>query len=746
MRSIFIIGLLLIALVSQGQWVFQRLDAPVVNGAKTLINAWAGGFNNPQFSEADLNNDGITDLVVLERGFFEAGLGHSGSRILTFLNAGTPGEIAYTYAPQYEAAFPPLYQWMLMKDYNCDGVADIFTTSPGQVDLYLGSFVNGNLRFDYRGFLPYNTFTGPLNIYVSSLDIPAIEDINNDGDLDIVTFQQFGVTIDYFENLSQELTNTCGDTLLFEYRDFCWGKVWELGLNKTILLDTCSITPKNGGPRHTGSTLLAFDEDNDGDKELVLGDVTFDNLTRLVNGGTPDTAHMIAQDTAYPSYDLPANMHIFPAPFMLDVNNDGKRDLLVSPNITRASVNTNCAWFYSNVSTNDTVRWQFQNDSFLVDGMIDLGEGAYPAFFDYDGDGLKDLVVGNYGYYSSPGNYKSGLALFKNTGSGSFPAFKLVTRDYVGLFNQLIDGKPMLNIAPSFGDLDNDGDDDLLVGDSSGKLRYFDNQAIGASAAFILTNPNYFNIDVGTNSTPFLHDLNGDGLLDIIVGNKSGSVAYFENRGTAANAVFNAVADNAALGEIDTRYPQFINGYSTPIVTHLDSSNHLFLLSGNEEGRILAYLIDPSKLKGGRFRKVFDFYSGIDGGERTALSITDLDNDGKMEMLVGNYRGGLGLYRQIDSLQAWLPDTTTQVVEIQPLDIHLAPNPTNSITYLYFDQPFKGTISISIFNITGSLLESATFDTGINRLPMDVSHLNPGIYLLSIANGSTHKILKLLVY
>jgi hypothetical protein len=57
---------------------------------------WVGGFNNAQFSEVDLNGDGLQDLFVFDR---------AGNKTYTFLNNGTAGTFDYIYAPQFEAVF-----------------------------------------------------------------------------------------------------------------------------------------------------------------------------------------------------------------------------------------------------------------------------------------------------------------------------------------------------------------------------------------------------------------------------------------------------------------------------------------------------------------------------------------------------------------------------------------------------------------------------------------------------------------
>jgi len=98
---------------------------------------------------------------------------------------------------------------------------------------------------------------------------------------------------------------------------------------------------------------------------------------------------------------------------------------------------------------------------FLVSTMVDLGAGTHPAFFDYNGDGLYDLVVGNFTLFGGPGQRDASLFLFENVGTATSPAFRLVDEDYLEMGRFTPEG---YNFSPAFGDID--GFDTGLLGDT----------------------------------------------------------------------------------------------------------------------------------------------------------------------------------------------------------------------------------------------------------------------------------------
>jgi len=172
---------------------------PIEQNGDIIPNAWTGGFNCPQFSEIDLNLDGKKDLVTFERNFYGA--------VKTFINTGNTGESKYKYEPSYRIYFPQMRNWMLLRDYNCDGKEDIFTSVPAGIAVYRNDSDGSGLKFTkVTALLIGEGLNGPSPVYVSPPDIPAIEDIDGDGDLDILAFNIVGSTVEYHKNLSMSFT------------------------------------------------------------------------------------------------------------------------------------------------------------------------------------------------------------------------------------------------------------------------------------------------------------------------------------------------------------------------------------------------------------------------------------------------------------------------------------------------------------------------------------------------------------
>ena len=690
----------------------------VMENANSFKHAWVGGVNAMQPSKVDLNLDGINDLILFDR---------TGNKLTPFLDVN--GE--YVFAPEYRSAFSNnLHDWVIFADYNCDGKEDIFTYSSGGIAI-LENNSTSTLSFNMVTSLLLSDYgTTNINLYVSSVDIPAISDIDNDGDLDILTFSILGGFVEYHRNMAMELTGSC-DTLAFRYEKSCWGNFFE-GLNSYLINctacspDSCSpayTSTANSKQKHSGSTLLAIDVDDDSDKDLILGDISYNNLNLLINGGDSSNANISAIDSIFPANNnntLGVDLHLFPASFYLDVTHDGVKDLVVGTNSQANSENFESVWLYANSGTNSLPDFNFVSKSFLQEDMIDFGEGAYPVFFDYNNDSLMDLVVGNYGYHDVGGNDVSGLALFENVGTNNQPSYSLITRDFAGLSGISFNTNPNIptyNFFPTFGDLNGDGNKDLIVGDADGKLHYFTNNGTTPSS-FTLAVANYEHIDVGYIATPQLVDVNRDGLIDLLIGDRTGEISYFPNNGSPTTPVFDSLVSNFGGIDVDSAY--IITGFSTPHFVDLDGEYHLYV--GSFSGAIHHYDNIDGNLSG-NFNLLSSAEQNILEGAKTSLCIQDINDDQIPDMIIGNYCGGLSYF---------IGDTlTTNINESYSFNNLLTyPNPTKE--ELFVQSKING--EIKIYSVLGVLMLQEEKITVNHRL--NVNKLPAGIYILRLKNTS----------
>ncbi len=743
MKKFFLFTLLCVGLRLSAQMpMFQRLPVKASANDRDLPMAMAGGLNSPQFSAADLNGDKRMDLVTFDR---------AGDVVLTFLNRGTPGQVDYVYAPEYACHFPPLNDWALLRDFNRDGAMDIFAASPQsigrqEVIVYQGFFQDNILKFKpfkfaYPGctncdarYIWYPTNDPRLfnNLQVANTDIPDINDVDGDGDLDILTFESSaGGYVWFIQNRSVEL-GFGTDSLRFRLADRCWGRFYESGLLPCICdlsaaPERCVKELTDGGATdraHPGSTVLTYDHDGDGDTELLLGDVSFNCLNLLFNDGSRQQPWMARQDTAFPSGNVPVNITVFPAAFHLDVNNDNRPDMLVAPNAKTIGEDRDGSWFYQNTAAKG-VRLELKNKSFLVDQMLDFGSASHPALADVNGDGLTDIVVGNAGFFEKGNPFNARLFLLLNTGTRTAPRFTLSDQDWLGM-SEFAPNE--YDFHPTFGDLDRDGDLDLLVGANGGGLFYYRNAA-GPGRPMQLDrdgDPMWLSMDVGLASSPLIYDLDADGRMDVVAGERRGTLNFFKNIGSPTEPRFRELPDLEEVGRVNTIQVSSI-GFSTPALLPTNEGN--WLVTGGQSGQLQAHRqIGPSNAP---FPVVSLEWGNVDDGERSSPAFADLNDDGLIDLVTGNLRGGLSVYRT--ELAVCKPPVSA-VRTPEATALRVFPNPAQS--WVQVQMPVNQAVSWRVFDVLGHIVAEGTAASG--TVYLQTEDWNPGIYVVAMSDGRQH--------
>ena len=348
---------------------------------------------------------------------------------------------------------------------------------------------------------------------------------------------------------------------------------------------------------------------------------------------------------------------------------------------------------------------------------FDVGTGAYPVFADVDGDGLTDLVVGSVGdlgstyyIYGSLQTHRSAqLHLYKNVGTAQNPVLQLYDND----FGELKALKKM-GLVPTFGDLDGDGRQEILVGTAEGNLLLFDADFNLLDADFL----HYGNIW----SAPYLFDVDGDGVLDLVVGDVIGKLTYYQGFKQGNNTSFQSITD--FWGQVDVcDHAASYFGYSVPTMFKVEGE--VLLAVGSEQGKMFLFK-DLSLSFGSAFTDISDRWSDYvcdfenQFGLRSASALTDLNGDGNLEMVVGNFSGGL-------ELQNGNIAVNQGIEEDRNVGFRVYPNPAQGCFTV------EGTGRITITNLLGQMV----LTKDING--METIELPRGVYFVKL-NGSVQKV------
>lgn len=707
---------------------------PVTIQGKKLLNPWVGGLNNAQFSKMHLNDDGVEDLVVFER---------SSHSINTFLAVPQATGFQWKHAPEYETRFPAdMLHWMLLVDFDQDGRKDLFTSTNGGIRVFRNVATSNGFSWSLIAD-PILTqgFSGNINLYVQPTDLPAITDIDDDGDIDILTFDFTGTSVELHQNFSKEQKST--NPFIFKKTTNNWGRFSATSFCDQYLfnlppIDVTLQNPSNARIAHAGNTLWVGDLNGDGKKDVLHGHVACDNVVMLTNVGGNGMAALIGSAQAsFPTVN-PISFPVFPSPYLEDIDGDGQKDLIASPSSTDIATNPllnlrQSNWLYKNEGTTTNPKFTYRQVDFLQDGMIDLGENATPTLADIDGDGDLDLIAG-YGGLRATDGYRAGIAFFRNTGNATQAAFDFINEDFLGLSAQLFkkENVSLVNVKPFFADLNGDGTTDLGFWANTFRgmdIRYLPNlaprgQAMRLDTSRITKMPLPKNFTNGENL--LYYDIDKDGKLDVLVSKNSGNVEFHQNVGSTASPIYELKSE--AFGGIDVDFERRAQGM---VVADLNADQKPELIMGDLLGRLrvyqnfttLATLKSDSSLIFNAFNSKSEF---IRIGVGLFPAAGDVNGDQLPELLIGSNTGGIRFLKNNS------PKGTPTGNE---LEFFVYPNPTSN--FLYAQVPEKGTLDL--FSLSGQFIRSIVVPQVTTELPMDISKLPAGLYVLRFTTANDVK-------
>ncbi len=539
-----------------------------------------GSANAPAFQAATANPFGLSDVGYFAApafadidadGDLDAFIGENGGGVRFFRNDGNAG------APAFAAPVDNPFGLTDVGNSATPTFADI--DGDGDLDLAVANSVGNTGFFRNTGSSTAPAFTAAGNNFglgnVGSFAAPAFADLDGDGDFDALVGNANGQVSLFQNNVpGVSVTQSGGSTATTEggaTDSYSVVLRTQPTANVTVTLDDTN------GQVGTSATTLVFTPDNWNVAQTVTVTATDDALGEGRHTG------VIRHTTS--SADAAYNGLIV-SPVRVAVGDD---------DLTQAAPSFGA-------STDNPF------------GLPDVGSYASPTFADIDGDGDLDAIVGT---------LNNGVRFFSNVGTTAEPMFRPAGSDF-GLTTGVLANKPTL------ADIDGDGDLDAFVGDGNGDT-FFRNTGSASAPAFTAEGSNRFGLpDVGYYAAPTFADIDADGDLDAFIGNTDGITAFFRNVGGASAPAFVDAGTNLGLGDVGVR--------ASPTFADIDGDGDLDGFIGQIYGETL-FFRNTGSASAPAFTDAGPILALPTSVFAASPSFADLDADGDFDAFVGGTDG-----------------------------------------------------------------------------------------------------------
>lgn len=701
------------------QAYYYETSVPVEVGQQPLKMPWAGGLNVVQAGMADTNGDKQPELVLFDR---------SSTQVQVFAQTSE----GWIWLPEERFRFPAdVSNWLLLVDYNGDGRKDLFTYTNAGVRVFKNMAAEGKAAIWEleHSLLMYPGSRGAVNLLVNSGDIPLIADTDGDGDIDIAAFDPAGSsTIRWYQNVAvEEFGRT--DTLVYKLTDRHWGGISECHCKEVALNYT--PCPDEGGrsgqrPLHAGGkSMLWQDINGDGLSDLLLGEEECSLLYYLPNTGTQDSPKFETVEIGLPGA---ATTPDFPYQAAYSFGDD----ILISTNLKNSSQLINLQqslWLYEQQAGG---AYALTQKDFLQAQMLDAGEEARPAFFDFDHDGDQDLLLGSKGSLQADGYYAS-LQLYENTGTAAAPAFRLKDKDFLGL-----SAAKYQYMQPQIVDFNKDGAQDLLLNlldRTQNKVRtlvFFNKASKEIPARYEMPHSLELPLSLTTLDYPHFYDVSGDGLPDALLGRFDGSLQLFTNTGTVAAPVFSLSTPAYKDFQLDNVHRHLI-----PSVGDADADGKPDLIVTDASGTLrilynfLAESASASNITSPQINVGDEQVISPRLGDKSWSALVSLWSADKPALVLGQIGGGLVLLRH---------EPNTEPPTADEFSLMVSPNPSgNRPVTIKTNAPAE----LRVVNMLGQIIVR-WYTLGEHPIMWEPRQ-PPGMYVVEAHFGKERRIFKLLL-
>ena len=667
MKKPAILILLLNIVFSQG-YVRDVSPFTVTFDGEEIFQPFSGGLNQPDPRFIDWNGDGILDCFINDRdGYLQYWEGVADWQfgnipLFTFvtktfqdINVGT---------------------WFTFHDFDGDGDEDLLSHTPDSDNVSYWSNENGEFELVADELLDIDN----LPVYGGQIVIPAIADIDGDGHIDYFIGDISG-RLAYYKGYGMSAGLPLFELITSTFEDI--QIVW---------------TPS----RHGANAVEFYDMDNDNDLDLIWGDFYQPGLFYLENYGTSTNPDF---DDLLMVTDFPQGTDFVTTGYniarVVDFDLDGDGDMVVG--VLSGAYGTEYLdnlYYFQNNGTGEN--WDFEMITSRLLPGLDFISGTHPTLTTNCNSNAVEIWIGT-DSDSANLNWNGSIYYLNNNGSAAEPA---LVGDGVKWFTQIGN-----NLVPAFFNFNNDGGEELFVGEFNGKLYKIDQyQDYPFFCIFGDPEADFLNIDLSGRATPSFGDIDQDDDDDLAVGDKNGVIHIYWNQGSADSAVF----DSMSYLNID------IGDNASPCVLE---NGHI--IAGNEEGELYEITYLDSEELTAELRTDIPYM-----GRNLAPAALYWDGESEPDLVFGTHAGGLQYFRY-DSTAVGIEEDflPTSFTVSQPY-----PNPFNNQFSITIILEKRQMVDVQLIDIIGRNVQNIfNGELSIGKRNFSIkTDLPTGIYFLKI--------------